>query len=263
MPWFYTVGSEQRGPVEDAEFDSLIAAGTIRPDTYVWQPGMSNWEPLATVRPLAAQPAPPPPIPPRPVQQPEPVQPAIQPQQPAVYATVPAAAPLNFGPTSVGRLAGFWIRFLARLIDGLILGIPMSIIMGALFFGLFATSYRPGYGFDNDISPFAIGGMVIFVVLGSVLLQVAYEYFMLSSQEATIGKRALGLKVVSLQGQRLDQNQLRMRVALYPGVVLLQIIPLVGMLVMLYLLADAIVLGTDARKQSLHDRIAKTLVVYR
>ena len=44
---------------------------------------------------------------------------------------------------------------------------------------------------------------------------------------------------------------------------MLVFIPFVGMLVGPYPFAVAIVLGTDARKQSLHDRFAETLVIYK
>ena len=31
---------QQVGPVGDAEFDTLVQSGTIRPDTYVWKDGV-------------------------------------------------------------------------------------------------------------------------------------------------------------------------------------------------------------------------------
>jgi len=51
MNWFYAVGGQQQGPVDDAELDRLIAAGTLAAETLVWREGMSGWQPLRVARP--------------------------------------------------------------------------------------------------------------------------------------------------------------------------------------------------------------------
>src|SRR5215210_1480318 len=58
MSWYYAENNERRGPVEDAAFDALVSAGTVTPDTLVWQQGMDTWQPLskAGYRPAAAAP---------------------------------------------------------------------------------------------------------------------------------------------------------------------------------------------------------------
>lgn len=43
MSWYYAVGDDRKGPVEEAEFQQLVAQGVIRADTLVWQNGMANW----------------------------------------------------------------------------------------------------------------------------------------------------------------------------------------------------------------------------
>ena len=53
MTWFYASGREQRGPVDDAALDRLIAAGEIGPDTLVWRAGMPEWRPLREARAVA------------------------------------------------------------------------------------------------------------------------------------------------------------------------------------------------------------------
>lgn len=50
MTWFYAAGAEQRGPVDEAALDRLIAAGEIGPDTLVWRAGMPDWRPLREAR---------------------------------------------------------------------------------------------------------------------------------------------------------------------------------------------------------------------
>ncbi len=54
MTWYYALGNERQGPVDDAALDRLIAAGTVTPDTLVWRAGMADWQPLAQARPRAA-----------------------------------------------------------------------------------------------------------------------------------------------------------------------------------------------------------------
>src|SRR5690349_24648105 len=45
MEWHYAEGQEKRGPLPEAEMQSLIAAGRIRPDTLVWNPSFAQWKP--------------------------------------------------------------------------------------------------------------------------------------------------------------------------------------------------------------------------
>jgi hypothetical protein len=54
MSWYYAQGDQRKGPVTEAEFDTLIAAGTITAETLVWKEGMANWAPLKEVRPAGA-----------------------------------------------------------------------------------------------------------------------------------------------------------------------------------------------------------------
>lgn len=44
MAWYYAIGNEQRGPLEQAEFDCLRQQGAITEDTLVWRQGMANWQ---------------------------------------------------------------------------------------------------------------------------------------------------------------------------------------------------------------------------
>lgn len=51
MNWYYQCNDESRGPVSEETFRSLIANGSIRPDTLVWHDGMSEWLQLAVAAP--------------------------------------------------------------------------------------------------------------------------------------------------------------------------------------------------------------------
>lgn len=45
--WYYAIEGTSQGPVTQADFDQLVAAGTVRSDTLVWQEGMEDWLPYA------------------------------------------------------------------------------------------------------------------------------------------------------------------------------------------------------------------------
>ena len=62
MKWFYALAGQQQGPVDDAQLDALLAAGTITLETLVWREGLANWQPLRQARAAvtgAASPIPP------------------------------------------------------------------------------------------------------------------------------------------------------------------------------------------------------------
>ncbi len=52
--WYYAEGDLKKGPIKQQEFERLLAAGAIVPETLVWRKGMTDWQPLAEVRLPAA-----------------------------------------------------------------------------------------------------------------------------------------------------------------------------------------------------------------
>jgi uncharacterized RDD family membrane protein YckC len=119
--------------------------------------------------------------------------------------------------------AGFWDRFGAAFIDGIILIVPNL---------LFTYGIGPGIG---DILSLATAWL--------------YEALMTSGPgQATLGKRALGLKVVDSDGQRISFGQATGR---HFGKILSTIILFIGYFMMLW----------DAKKQTLHDKMAATYVI--
>lgn len=57
MEWYYAVNDQRLGPVSEPEFSRLVAAGEIRPETFVWRDGMATWQPLRDVPREAPSPA--------------------------------------------------------------------------------------------------------------------------------------------------------------------------------------------------------------
>jgi len=52
MNWYYVSGNEQKGPVDQADLDRLVQAGTIVGSTLVWREGMGEWKALGELNEL-------------------------------------------------------------------------------------------------------------------------------------------------------------------------------------------------------------------
>jgi uncharacterized RDD family membrane protein YckC len=143
-------------------------------------------------------------------------------------STFPESAP--YGTVAV-EYAGFWRRFAALLIDGILLGIAGTII--GLPFGP-SDPTDPGSNIAGLIS--LVGGIAYYVLMES------------STRQATVGKMALGLKVTDLEGGRISAGTALVR---YLSKILSALILFIGF----------IMAGFTLRKQALHDIIARTLVI--
>lgn len=140
--------------------------------------------------------------------------------------------------------AGFWIRVGAYLIDTVVLLIAQWIV-----FAIFGVSMVGADTLDPAAADmFATGGAVAaytITTIGGILYFVLMES---SAKQATLGKMALGLVVVDVDGNRISFLRALGR---YFAKILSGIILLIGY----------IMVGFTERKQGLHDMIASTLVV--
>src|SRR5271156_2670373 len=119
--------------------------------------------------------------------------------KPAFLSRVMASGAAGASPLA-WRYGGFWVRFGARFIDGLIFTVPVLI-----FFALLMPNYIRAVRSRAPIDPatmFAGFGVVFFVVL--FLLGGCYEILMLKYRSATLGKMAWGLKVIRADGSSLS-----------------------------------------------------------
>ena len=60
--WYYTVGSEQKGPVGVDQIRALMSSGSLGADTLVWTSTMTEWQPLGRTPLAAATPSGPMPV---------------------------------------------------------------------------------------------------------------------------------------------------------------------------------------------------------
>jgi uncharacterized RDD family membrane protein YckC len=200
MEWFYSKNGEQLGPVSTEEFDRLVSTGDISAKSLVWKEGMVNWQSLEALRPEMADPsAPPPPVPP---------------PAPSHYAAPPAV------PAAL-RYAGIGVRFVALLIDTLIVWAVIGLVV---FLDIFSLG-----------------------IFSQVLVALGMGW-MTGTYGATPGKMAMSLQVVDAAGKKLPMPQAigREIVKIVSGMILL-----IGYIVAFF----------DDRKRTLHDRVVGSFVV--
>ena len=146
--------------------------------------------------------------------------------------------------------AGFWLRFVAAIIDGLIL-----YFVGLILFLPFAASMGTGMrGMMTGRPPNLEGllplihAMIRITLLRTILHWLYYSLLESSAWQGTLGKKALGLEVTDLVGNRISFGRATGR---FFAKIISSIILFIG-----YIMA-----GFTEKKQALHDILAGALVI--
>lgn len=228
MDWYYARDGQREGPVSEHEFARLVTDGTVRADTLVWHPGMSEWQTWEEVRPTVQLPSVDAPLLPAQVDE-HPVYVEVEPEPALVYG-------------------GFWIRLLAKILDAIALVVLCNLAV-ALLLGGSAQDLQGADPQDPEVAAraFRMFGMVLLV---NTAVSLAYSWFFLAKFAATPGKLALGLRVVRSDGTALSHGRI---VGRYFGEQLSGLILGIG-----YLIA-----AFDEEKRTLHDYLCDTRVVKR
>ncbi|HYL63967.1 MAG TPA: RDD family protein [Candidatus Methylomirabilis sp.] len=176
--------------------------------------------------------------------------PSLSPISPSIPQAV-APAPVQYGGVAY---AGFWLRFVAYIIDGFISGICFVILLIPLFVltGAGAALSKIGSGEDisDDVAAFVGVGFVLGFI--GIVVLVSWLYYALSessSWQATVGKKILNLKVTDMSGQPISFARASGR---YFAKIITGMIPL---------LIGYILAGFTEKKQAVHDMIASCLVL--
>ena len=136
-------------------------------------------------------------------------------------------------PQVTRAYGGFWRRGIAAAIDWLLIGVVVSFSIG--YHGQLAA-------------PHSTAKVVGYYALAAAVVWLYFAGMEGSAWRATLGKLVVGVKVTTLDGQRIGLGRATAR--------------LLAKLLSLALLGFGFVLaGVDARKQALHDKVAGTLVV--
>ena len=151
----------------------------------------------------------------------------------------------NTGPLVLGTMGS---RFLARLVDGLIIGFPLGIIMMILQFAVVAS--------DPDM-----WWVVLLMAPLYSITMLLYEGMMISSRGATVGKSVAGLRVVTANsagqhgaGTGSGPAFTRLAVMILPALV-----PFLGGFISLLMMLSPFF--DEQARQGWHDKAAKTYVI--
>jgi uncharacterized RDD family membrane protein YckC len=178
-----------------------------------------------------------------------PALPSLSPVNPNQYgAVVPAA---SYGGVAY---AGFWLRFVAYLIDFAISGLAFLVLLIPLFIltGAGAALGRIGSGEDFSSDAATLLGLGFLFGFFGIILLVSWLYHALSessSWQATPGKKILNLKVTDLSGQPISFGRASGR---FFAKIITGMIPL---------MIGYIIAGFTEKKQAVHDMIASCLVL--
>ena len=174
---------------------------------------------------------------------------------------MPSAAPSIASPVAVGGVsmtgatvyAGFWLRFVAYLIDAaltlLVFGVIAAVVFAIVGVGFF-RNVAEGANQSNPAVPVAFFAVIWFFFIVLIVASWLYYALMESSQfQGTLGKIALSLAVTDAQGRPVTFGRASGR---FFAKIVTGMIPLwIG-----YIMA-----GFTEKKQALHDMIASCLVV--
>jgi uncharacterized RDD family membrane protein YckC len=270
MNWYYAENGESKGPVAQELFDRMVQEGIIRIDTLVWHEGMGDWLPYGKARVAAVA--------------------AAEAGVPGTAApdagardhrccecdrTFPESDMVSFegrwvcagckpqffqrireGAVLPGEMvyAGFWIRFGAKFIDGVVLTMALLVIM-AIVIGLGLAFYAAkirgdGHGPAGLGLLATFGPMIIQIVLQLVYsgMVILYNAYFIGRYGATPGKMACGLRVVTADGQRVTYGRAFGRAF---AELLSRITCSIG-----YIIA-----AFDDEKRALHDHVCSTRVI--
>jgi uncharacterized RDD family membrane protein YckC len=147
------------------------------------------------------------------------------------------------GDTSDLEHAGLVLRFVALLLDSVIVFFPLAIVVGLLYGG----GYRKGA--DGSVSV----GVVVDGLASWAVLALALGYYILCEAvfEMTLGKRIVGIRVAAEDGEHVSLG----------AAVVRNLLRLVDGL--FFYLVGALFVLTSSRGQRLGDRAGHTLVVRR
>jgi uncharacterized RDD family membrane protein YckC len=245
--WFYSLDTKPIGPVAEAELDQLSHRGIVRWDTFIWSEGMAQWKPYGAIF-----------------------------QRESVHCsqchrkTLPDVATgygdgficldchdLFFQKIWEGchipgliQFGGFWLRFVAKIIDGValaVLQIPLLIATIPL-----SVHYSPAVRIARGESAEGAFGPYVAIQAASLLIRLllalGYNTFFVGKFGATPGKLCLGLQTV-----RSDFTQISYRTALLRS--------LAEMISYSLCYLGYIMAAFDDQKRALHDHLCHTRVV--
>lgn len=243
--WFYLDSSgSQFGPCNAAELREALRHGRATTASLAWRDGLDGWQPIGSLaQELGLAITTPPPAPPTTQATPlPPTAPAPAPADADPYRA-PASLEMERVDSTDIVYAGFLRRLAAYFLDSLIILVPTSIV-GAMLSG--PTPLPTADPWETfRAAMLAQGPQQLLWLLVTPLYYALQES---SAAQATLGKRAMRIKVTDREGKRLSFGHALGR---WFAAALSYLTLYIGFLMAAF---------TD-QKRALHDMVAGTLVV--
>ena len=258
--WHYSDQGTQAGPISQEELARLFQEGKINGDTFIWQAGQDGWRAYREIFPEVA-PAPMAAVPPAGLRL------AGGAPIPGHVACVecgtilPEAETVRLGEANV--CAACKPRFLQKLAEGVSLPVgPLAYadigrrFLAVLLDGvlLFAVNFLTSLAVTGTAplvhpgEPPQFHPMQLIASALNMALGIGYETYLIGRYGATVGKLALGIKVVTADGGRVGYGRALGR---YFAKILSGLTCFIGYIIALF----------DKEKRALHDHLCNTRVV--
>lgn len=258
MDWYYADGKRKVGPISEEELKLLVKSKKINMETLVWRQGMKDWKELGKIAKKKESS----------VQQLRKTAGTGQAVCSECGRAFPEDEMISFenakvcagckpvfiqkikegvSVTGIMKYAGFWIRFGAIFIDGIILWAVQMVVYA--IFGIITGAVMPsmpGPGKSPNPSFFIISQMII--TLLSFVISAAYDIWFVGRFGATPGKMACKIKIVTPDGGKVSYSRALGR---YFAKWISSMILGIGFLMAAF----------DDEKRTLHDRICETRVI--
>jgi uncharacterized RDD family membrane protein YckC len=149
--------------------------------------------------------------------------------------------------------AGFWLRFVAHIIDSLLIlmgfGVIVLVTIAIVGVGFFKDNFRDSETPDDFLTAGLVGVFLMVILVCIVGVWLYFAAMESSIHQGTLGKLSLGLIVTDLQGRRVTFGRASGR---FFSKIVTGLIPFA----LGYIMA-----GFTEKKQALHDMIASCLVL--
>ncbi len=228
---------ERHGPYQEEDVREWLRSGKVSPADLAWYEGLADWQPLSVLfrdEVPTASPAP---------------------DNPYAAPTSPLQALPQTTAAALEDHAGFWKRVAAYILDAIILYVPNLLIMKAMGGDAAQETMKQALlAAPGDPHAMLAAYEQFYSTMGTAMIittVLAWLYFAVcesSRWQATPGKLALSIRVTDLQGNRISfPHALGRYLAKFLSVITLGI--------------GFLMVGWTQRKQGLHDKLAKTLVL--
>ena len=155
--------------------------------------------------------------------------------------------------------AGFWIRFIAAIVDLILLVVPVAVVVSFLAAGMGISNpffnHRAGTPLNETLTQ---SGPAFLLICLCFFAAESWLYFALSESsawQATLGKRLLGLYVGDTAGEPVDFWRASLR---FSSGRLLAHVPVLGGY---YFVIDCLCVGLTRGKRAFHDMLSGCLVL--